>query len=50
MHMHISWTQMKDGAGYWRVMADLNPSIIGESDSDKKRFSEMLEKVIKDKE
>ena len=45
MHMHISWTQMRDGEGYWRVMADLNPSIIGESDSDKKSFSEMLEKV-----
>lgn len=26
MHMHISWTQMRDGSGYWRVMADLNPS------------------------
>jgi coproporphyrinogen III oxidase len=45
MHMHISWTQMRDGEGYWRVMADLNPSIIGESGSDQKRFSEMLEKV-----
>ena len=45
MHMHISWTQMRDGEGYWRVMADLNPSIIGESASDKKRFSAMLKKV-----
>ena len=45
MHMHISWTQMKNGEGYWRVMADLNPSIIGESASDKKRFSDILEKV-----
>lgn len=26
-HMHISWTQMRDGDGYWRIMADLNPSI-----------------------
>lgn len=26
VHMHISWTEMKDGKGYWRVMADLNPS------------------------
>ncbi len=26
-HMHISWTQMRDGDGYWRLMADLNPSI-----------------------
>lgn len=45
MHMHISWTQMRDGKGYWRVMADLNPSIIGESAEDKKNFSQMLEKV-----
>jgi coproporphyrinogen III oxidase len=26
-HMHISWTQMRDGDGYWRMMADLNPAI-----------------------
>ena len=45
MHMHISWTEMKDGSGYWRVMADLNPSIIGESDLDKSIFSSTLEKV-----
>ena len=48
MHMHISWTQMRDGKGYWRVMADLNPSIIGEADSDKNRFSQMLKKVTGD--
>lgn len=27
VHMHVSWTEAKDGTGYWRVMADLNPSI-----------------------
>jgi len=27
VHIHISWTEMKDGAGYWRIMADLNPAI-----------------------
>lgn len=27
IHMHISWTEMKAGRGYWRMMADLNPSI-----------------------
>lgn len=27
VHMHISWTEMKDGNGYWRMMADLNPAI-----------------------
>ncbi|HXH73269.1 MAG TPA: coproporphyrinogen III oxidase [Mariprofundaceae bacterium] len=26
VHIHISWTEMKDGEGYWRLMADLNPS------------------------
>jgi coproporphyrinogen III oxidase len=27
VHIHISWTELKNGNGYWRVMADLNPSI-----------------------
>jgi len=26
VHIHISWTEMKSGDGYWRMMADLNPS------------------------
>lgn len=26
VHIHISWTEMKSGSGYWRMMADLNPS------------------------
>lgn len=26
MHMHISWTELKSGEGYWRIMGDLNPS------------------------
>ena len=26
VHIHISWTEMKSGEGYWRLMADLNPS------------------------
>lgn len=30
VHMHISWTEMKDGAGYWRMMADLNPALADE--------------------
>lgn len=32
IHMHISWTEMKSGEGYWRIMADLNPSIPSEED------------------
>jgi coproporphyrinogen III oxidase len=27
VHMHISWTEMRDGRGTWRIMADLNPSL-----------------------
>ena len=27
MHLHVSHTAMRSGRGYWRVMADLNPSI-----------------------
>jgi len=43
MHMHISWTQMKEGRGYWRIMADLNPSI--EEETTKRAFFEMLKAV-----
>lgn len=32
LHMHISWTALKSGKGYWRIMADLNPSIPYEED------------------
>lgn len=34
IHIHISWTEMKDGVGYWRLMADLNPSIPKQNDKD----------------
>ncbi|KAF3977156.1 MAG: coproporphyrinogen III oxidase [Methylococcales symbiont of Iophon sp. n. MRB-2018] len=27
VHIHFSWTEMKDGRGHWRMMADLNPAI-----------------------
>ncbi len=43
VHMHISWTEMKNGKGYWRVMADLNPAI---EDVDHTRFfTKILNKV-----
>ena len=42
MHMHISWTQMRDGKGYWRIMADLNPSL--ENQTQKEQFDTMLQK------
>jgi coproporphyrinogen III oxidase len=28
LHLHVSWTEMRDGESYWRVMADLNPAIV----------------------
>lgn len=43
MHMHISLTEMRDGKMYWRIMADLNPSIVNEDD--KQAFEGMLYKA-----
>lgn len=43
LHLHISWTEMKAGDGYWRLMADLNPSIRDEADA--KRFLSALKDV-----
>jgi len=40
VHIHISWTEMKKGGGYWRVMADLNPAI--EFGEDKTLFAGKL--------
>ncbi len=34
LHIHVSWTELKSGTGYWRIMADLNPSIPMEEDRD----------------
>ena len=46
MHMHISWTEMKDGSGYWRLMGDLNPSL--KNDVFKRDFDMALERVSDD--
>lgn len=46
MHMHISYTRMKEGSGYWRIMADLNPSIFYENDQH--RFVEHLNFITTD--
>lgn len=40
VHIHVSWTQMTRGPGYWRMMADLNPSIVDERA--KQRFAAAL--------
>ncbi len=46
VHMHISWTELKNGKGYWRMMADLNPAI--ENQGDALLFSHALKKVASD--
>ena len=43
VHIHISWTEMKSGQGYWRMMADLNPS--NEIDADREAFFASLKKA-----
>lgn len=47
IHIHISLTQLKDNHSYWRVMADLNPSI--ENNGDKEFFNRALKKLSKEK-
>ena len=27
LHLHVSWTEMREATSYWRIMADLNPAI-----------------------
>ncbi len=46
MHMHFSWTQMRDGKGYWRLMADLNPSLLPD-DVSKQSFDDMLKEAAR---
>ncbi len=40
VHIHVSWTEIKDDPGYWRIMADLNPAIPDASDAE--RFRQAL--------
>lgn len=42
IHIHISLTELRDGSSYWRIMADLNPSVYNEED--KNSFDTALEK------
>ena len=46
VHIHISLTELRDGSFYWRLMADLNPSIVYEEDNMK--FTEAIKKVAGD--
>jgi coproporphyrinogen III oxidase len=43
VHIHISWTELKSGNGYWRVMADLNPSV--DNSADKNQFANKLKQA-----
>jgi len=40
IHIHVSWTELKSGHAYWRLMADLNPAI--ENSVDTASFNKML--------
>ncbi|MEZ4399965.1 MAG: coproporphyrinogen III oxidase [Kofleriaceae bacterium] len=33
VHIHVSWTALRSGRAYWRVMADLNPAIPNHADT-----------------
>jgi coproporphyrinogen III oxidase len=33
VHIHISFTELRDESGYWRMMADLNPAIPYDTDT-----------------
>jgi len=46
VHIHVSWTEQKKGNGYWRIMADLNPSIA--NNADKERFAGALRRAAPD--
>jgi coproporphyrinogen III oxidase len=43
VHIHVSWTALRAGRCYWRLMADLNPAIPHPADT--LRFAQALEAV-----
>ncbi|TEW55332.1 coproporphyrinogen III oxidase [Psychromonas sp. RZ22] len=43
IHIHVSWTELKNGQQYWRLMADLNPAI--EDKADTLLFNTMLQQA-----
>lgn len=46
VHIHISWTELKSGKGYWRIMADLNPALPNPEQT--ARFIEALRQAAPD--
>jgi len=47
VHIHISLTQLRNAPSYWRIMADLNPSIANAED--KEQFDAALQKLAEEK-
>ena len=47
VHIHISLTELRNGKTYWRLMADLNPSILNKDDENK--FTSDMQNISKDK-
>ncbi|MGV3524943.1 MAG: coproporphyrinogen III oxidase [Candidatus Sericytochromatia bacterium] len=45
LHLHISWTEMKSGTGYWRIMADLNPALSADAETLKVHFEACLQQA-----
>ncbi|QOP45434.1 coproporphyrinogen III oxidase [Sulfurimonas paralvinellae] len=43
IHIHISLTELREGRSYWRIMTDLNPSIVNMDD--RERFYEALQNL-----
>lgn len=41
VHIHVSWTHLRTGKSYWRLMADLNPAIV--CDEDTATFNDALQ-------
>lgn len=46
LHLYISWEQMKEEQGSWHLIADLDPSILNESNLDKNIFSATVKKAV----
>ncbi len=46
VHIHISLTELRSGKSYWRIMADLNPSIFNEYD--REAFNKALQNLSGD--
>lgn len=43
VHIHVSWTELRSGQSYWRLMADLNPAIACANDT--AHFENALQKA-----